>query len=79
MAKIYNKKTNEIMWSDLDFCCQIEEAYWELLDFINCKKLDGHDMRDQWYMKMANKFKELLDVMDECPIDETDPDIKELF
>lgn len=46
MAKIYNGKTNEIMWSDLDIYCVVEDAYWELTDFLATKKLDGHDSRD---------------------------------
>ena len=79
MAKIYNTTTNEIMWSDLDVYGYIEDAYWELTSFMNYKRLDGHDERDQWYMAMANKLNELIDLMDDCPINEADPDIKELF
>lgn len=79
MAKIYNGKTNEIMWSDLDIYCVVEDAYWELTDFLATKKLDGHDSRDQWYMAMSNKLDELIELMGKCPIDETDPNIKELF
>lgn len=79
MAKIYNTKTHEIMWSDADIFCTIEDAYHELSDFLAYKRLNGHDRCDQWYMAMHRKLDELIDVMGECPIDETDPDIKELF
>lgn len=79
MAKIYNDKTNEIMWSDSDVYSVVEDSYWELTSFLNYKRLDGHDERDQWYMAMANKLKELIDLMDNCPINRIDPDIKEIY
>jgi hypothetical protein len=44
MAKVYNTKTNTIYWSDYDIACAVEEAYWELTEFLALKKLDGHDM-----------------------------------
>lgn len=79
MAKLYNKKEHEIYWSDSDIACLVEEAYWELSDFIAVKRLDGHNPIDQWYIAMHRKMSELIDVMGECPIDETNPDTEELF
>lgn len=79
MAKLYNTRTNDIYWSANDIYCDVEEAYWELSDFIAVKRLDGHDRIDQWYMKVHAKLDELLEALGKCPIDETDPDVKELF
>lgn len=79
MAKLYNTRTNDIYWSANDIYCAVEEAYWELSDFIAVKRLDGHDMTDQWYMRVHAKLDELLEALGKCPIDETNPDIKELF
>ena len=50
MAKFYNTKRNEIVWSDNDLFAPVEDAYFELSDFLAVKKLDGHDEKDQWYM-----------------------------
>ena len=46
MAKLYNKKEHKIYWSSDDIICPIEDAYFELTDFIALKKLDGHDVYD---------------------------------
>lgn len=46
MAKYYNKKNHEIYWTDDDIACPLEEAYWELHDYIAIKRLDGHDIID---------------------------------
>lgn len=70
MAKLYNKKTHDIYWTDSDIVCLVEEAYWELSDFIAVKRLDGHDRIDQWYMNVHRKLDELLDVLVKNPIDE---------
>ena len=79
MAKIYNTKTHKIMWSDADIFCAVEDSFVELEAFLAAKRLDGHNVEDQWYMAMYNKLDELIELMAKCPIDETDPDIKELF
>ena len=79
MAKLYNTKTKEILWSDTDIFCDIEDAYCELQVFLADKRLNGHDRYDQWYMAMYNKLDELIELMGKCPIDETDPNIQELF
>ena len=50
MAKLYNTKTNEVVWNDSDLLAPVEDAYFELSDFLAMKKLDGHDRTDQWYM-----------------------------
>lgn len=67
MAKVLNVKENKVYWSPCDFMCRIEDAYWELGDFIAGKRLDGHDEHDQWYMAMHRKLNELLDLIVECP------------
>ena len=79
MAKLYDKKKHEILWSDCDIACLVEEAYWELSDFIAVKRLDGHDRTDQWYIAMHSKLNELIEVMGKCPIDETNPYIQEIL
>lgn len=68
MAKFYSKERNEIFWSDNDLFAPVEDAYFELGDFIATKKLDGHDQRDQWYMLVYQKIKELQDALEKCPI-----------
>ena len=68
MAKFYSKKRNEIFWSDNDLFAPVEDAYFELGDFIATKKLDGHDQRDQWYMLVYQKIEELRDALEKCPI-----------
>ena len=78
MARLYNKETNEIMWS-FDSYCAVEDAYWELSEFLAVKALDGHDRKDQWYMAVHRKLKELLDAFDDCPNDELSPDVKPIF
>ena len=50
MAKLYNTKSNEVIWSDSDLLAPVEDAYFELSGFLAMKKLDGHDRTDQWYM-----------------------------
>lgn len=79
MAKFYNEKTNEIYWSDADIYCPLEDAWFQLLEFLAVKKLDGHDVYDQWYMAVERKIRELLDVLAESPVDELDGDMKELY
>ena len=46
MAKFYNTKRNEVIWSDNDLFAPVEDAYFELGDFIAMKKLNGHDEKD---------------------------------
>lgn len=79
MAKYYDTATRKEVWSDCDIYCPLEDAYFELSDFIAEKRLNGHDRRDQWYMLVHRKMEELLDVMKECPFDELDETMKPLF
>lgn len=79
MAKVYDTKKHEVYWTASDIVCPLEETYWELLDFIATKRLDGHDMRDQWYMAVHSKLQELLDLLEKDPTDELDEDIRLLF
>lgn len=83
MAKFYNKKTNQILWGDDDIICPLEDAWSELREYIATKKLDGHDMYDQWLMKVEMKMDELLTVLVEeapsCVPDFTDKNIEELY
>lgn len=53
------------MWGDDDIICNLEDAYFELSDYMATKHLDGHDMYDQWLMKVHTKFSELLDALSE--------------
>ena len=46
MAKFYNVKRNEVFWTDNDLFAPVEDAYFELGDFIAMKKLNGHDEKD---------------------------------
>ena len=50
MAKFYDTRNNEEIWSDSDLLAPVEDAYFELSGFLAMKKLDGHDRNDQWYM-----------------------------
>ena len=80
MAKLYNKKNHEVYWSDSDIACAVEEAFWELSDFIVLKKdLDGHMRDTQWYMAMYNKLDELIALMVKCPYDEASPEMTEIM
>ena len=69
MAKLYNTKNNEVVWSDSDLLAPVEDAYFELSGFLAMKKLDGHDRTDQWYMLVHQKLKELISALDMDPID----------
>lgn len=79
MAILYNKKKHEEIWSDTDIACVIEEAQWELNEFLCSRDLDGHMRDTQWYMAMWQKLDELIELMGKCPNDELDPDIVELM
>ena len=79
MAKVYDTKKHEIYWTASDIVCPLEEVYWELLDFIAVKRLDGHDRRDQWYMAVHAKMQELLDLLEKDPTDELDENIRPLY
>lgn len=79
MAKIYDRKKNEVYWSDSDIACVVEDAYFELSDFLAVKKLDGHDRLDQWYMTVHAKLTELMGALDNCPIDELGEDIRPIY
>jgi len=67
MAKFYNEKEHEIYWSDCDLYAPIEDAYFELEDYLAFKRLNGHDAKDQWYMLVYQKLKELKEVLDTDP------------
>ena len=69
MAKFYDTKTNEVVWSDSDLLAPVEDAYFELSDYLAMKKLDGHDRTDQWYMLVHQKLDELISVLDMDPTD----------
>lgn len=68
MAKFYDHANNNIYWSDEDIACVVEDAYFELSDFLALKRLDGHDICDQWYMAVHRKLSELMDVLDDSPL-----------
>lgn len=68
MAKFFDTKKREVFWSDNDIYGPLEDAYFELSDFIALKKLDGHDERDQWYMLVQLKMAELIDALNSSPM-----------
>ena len=69
MAKFYDTKTNEVIWNDIDLLGPVEDAYFELSDFLAMKKLDGHDSTDQWYMLVHQKLDELISALNMDPAD----------
>ena len=79
MAKVYDIKRKVTYWTASDIACPLEDAYWELSDFLAVKRLDGHDMRDQWYMKVHQKMGELLDALGDDPTDELDANIRPIY
>lgn len=79
MAKVYDTKKKQTYWTSSDIACPLEDAYWELSDFLAVKRLDGHDMRDQWYMKVHQKMGELLDALGADPTDELEEHIKPIY
>ena len=66
MAKVFNRKTKEIMWED-DICCRVEDAWFEVLDVLNGKRLDGHKRDDQWLMKVEMRLHDLINTLNEDP------------
>lgn len=68
MAKFYNVKRREVFWTDNDLFVPVEDAYFELGEFLATKKLNGHDEKDQWYMLVYQKIKELMKALEENPI-----------
>ena len=78
MAKLYNAKSNEVVWSDSDLLAPVEDAYFELSGFLAMKKLDGHDRNDQWYMLVHQKLQELISALDMDPTDIDLDNYKEL-
>ena len=78
MAKLYNTKSNEVVWSDSDLLAPVEDAYFELSSFLAMKKLDGHDRTDQWYMMVHQKLQELVQVLDMNPTDTDLDNYKEI-
>lgn len=69
MAKFYDTKTGEVIWSDNDVFLPAVYAYNELSDFLATKKLDGHDERDQWYMLIQRKLGELVAALYKNPVE----------
>ena len=78
MAKFYNTKSNEVVWTDDDLLAPVEDAYFELSGYLAMKKLDGHDRTDQWYMLVHQKLKELISVLDMDPTDTDFDNYKEI-
>ena len=78
MAKFYDTRNNEEIWSDSDLLAPVEDAYFELSGFLAMKKLDGHDRNDQWYMLVHQKLQELISALDMDPTDIDLDNYKEL-
>lgn len=68
MAKVYNARKNDLRWED-DIYCVVEDAWFEVLDVLNAKKLDGHNMDDQWLMKVEMRLRDLMNTLAEDPMD----------
>lgn len=49
----------------MEFYCQYEDRYWEVLDSLALEKIDGHDTADQFLIHYARKLREVMDLMDE--------------
>ena len=79
MAKFYDTKTGDILWSDNDVFPPAVYAYNELSDFLAMKKLDGHDKQDQWYMLVHQKLGELVAALYKNPVEIDLISNKELF
>ena len=79
MAKFYDTKTREVIWSDNDVFSPAVYAYNELSSFLATKKLDGHDERDQWYMLVQQKLGELVAALYKNPVEMDLISKKELF
>lgn len=66
MAKLYDARQHKIRYSlPVETYFALEEEYFELGEILATEKLDGHDMYDQWQMKLHIKMGELLDAMNE--------------
>ena len=74
----FSKKSKEIMWIDDDLLAPVEDAYFELSGYLAMKKLDGHDRKDQWYMLVHQKLKELISALDMDPTDKDLDNYKEI-
>ena len=66
MAKVYNTKTNSLRWED-DISGVVEDAWFEITEILAVKKLDGHDMYDQWLMAVELRVKDLMDTLNDSP------------
>lgn len=62
MGKVYSPKEKEILWQD-DITPIVEEAWFEICDILAVKKLDGHDIYDQWLMKVEIRLRDLVDAL----------------
>lgn len=63
----------------MEFYCQYEDRYWEVLDTLSVDKIDGHDAADQFLSHYARKLREVMDLMSEyyaCFREEDDEDIQ---
>lgn len=67
MAKVYDTKQKKMVWVDDGITCAVEDAWFEVCDVLAVNKLDGHDMYDQWLMKVEDRLHALLDVLGDEP------------
>lgn len=68
MAKVYDTKQKKMVWVDDGIMCAVEDAWFEVSDVLAVNKLDGHDMYDQWLIKVEDRLRALLDVLNAEPI-----------
>ena len=68
MAKFYNSKEKKMKWVvDDGVVCAVEDMWFEVCDVLATNKLDGHDIYDQWLMKVEDRLHALLDVLEQEP------------
>ena len=56
--KIYNKLTKEIRWED-DVSSFIDDIWYDVVEVLAQKRLDGHDEYDQWLMAVEHDLRHL--------------------
>ena len=75
--KVYNGVKHEMGWSSCDLYGRVEDAWFEVLDVINSKRMDGHDMYDQWLILVERRINDLLTTLGSCPMTLTEQVLEE--
>lgn len=64
MAVYYDKTTKKFTWTADDLYGVLEDEYWKLVQVLAEDRLDGHDITDQWLMKVETRMRDLLDTLE---------------